>query len=151
MTLHDVEAVMALAAGLDDAPHWPASSYAGLFEEDGKPQRVALVADDSGDRISGFLVASIVPPQAELESIAVSSGFQRRGVARGLITAVQRHRRALNCSELLLEVRLSNQAARAFYRAMGFAERGRRRSYYADPVEDAILLRLGIGNPESQP
>jgi len=42
-------------------------------------------------------------------------------------------------------VRASNGAAIGFYRAQGFAETGRRPRYYADPEEDAILLRLGIG------
>jgi ribosomal-protein-alanine N-acetyltransferase len=47
--------------------------------------------------------------------------------------------------EVLLEVRESNQAARAFYASLGFVDDGRRRGYYADPVEDAVLLRLRLG------
>jgi ribosomal-protein-alanine N-acetyltransferase len=43
-----------------------------------------------------------------------------------------------------LEVRPSNHAALAFYRAQGFAVTGRRPRYYADPVEDAVLLALNL-------
>ena len=53
--------------------------------------------------------------------------------------------------EVLLEVRESNQAARGFYASLGFLEEGRRRSYYADPVEDAVLMRMQLVEPSSRP
>jgi [ribosomal protein S18]-alanine N-acetyltransferase len=43
---------------------------------------------------------------------------------------------------ILLEVRKSNLAARGLYEKQGFREVGRRRTYYADPEEDAILYAL---------
>ena len=52
---------------------------------------------------------------------------------------------AAEVTEVLLEVRASNQQATAFYRALGFAESGRRLRYYADPVEDAVLMSLRLG------
>jgi ribosomal-protein-alanine N-acetyltransferase len=51
---------------------------------------------------------------------------------------------AAGVSEVILEVRASNAAAVGFYRALGFAENGRRARYYADPEEDALLMRLGL-------
>jgi ribosomal-protein-alanine N-acetyltransferase len=47
-------------------------------------------------------------------------------------------------TEVLLEVRASNSAALAFYRALGFAIAGRRPLYYADPIEDAVLMELRL-------
>jgi ribosomal protein S18 acetylase RimI-like enzyme len=46
---------------------------------------------------------------------------------------------------ILLEVRPSNVAGRGFYAASGFVETGRRRAYYADPVEDAVLMSRAAG------
>ena len=44
-----------------------------------------------------------------------------------------------------LEVRESNHGARALYRALGFEETQKRRAFYRNPVEDAVLMRLSIG------
>ena len=105
--------------------------------------RVALVAEGAQSSIAGFLVAVLIPPEAELESIAVDAASQRRGIARQLFAALVQELRA-RCVDILLEVRPSNQAGRAFYAALGFVETARRPAYYADPVEDAILMRLAI-------
>ena len=50
----------------------------------------------------------------------------------------------LKCERCCWKSGESNQAARAFYTSLGFVEEGRRPSYYADPVEDAILMRLQL-------
>lgn len=138
----DVDAVFAIAAGLPDAPHWPRSAYEIAFAGEVWPRRVGLVAEADAE-IAGFLVAALIPPSAELESIAVAPQFQRMGVARELLRRLLVEIASHQCSEILLEVRPSNQAGVAFYEALGFEENGRRPGYYADPVEDAILMRLG--------
>lgn len=144
MTAQDLDAVMALAATLDYAPHWPRSGYEAALQPGLWPERIAFIAETAASRIAGFLVAVLIPPEAELESIAVAAEFQRRGVARGLFAELNHQLAARNCSEVLLEVRVSNQAGRAFYQAIGFVEIGLRSGYYADPIEDAILMRLEI-------
>ena len=83
-------------------------------------------------------------PQAELETIAVTGGGQRRGVARRLFAALAGELGAAGVKDVLLEVRASNAPALGFYRALGFQESGRRPRYYADPVEDAVLLELRL-------
>ena len=60
----------------------------------------------------------------------------------GLLNELIAHARAKNGSGIFLEVRESNQSARGLYRKMGFEETGRRKGYYANPAEDAILGRL---------
>jgi ribosomal-protein-alanine N-acetyltransferase len=140
----DVDAVIALAAGLRDAPQWPRTAYEAASARGVWPQRIALVAETSDATIAGFLVAALIPPSAELESIAVAHQFQRQGVARELLRRLLHDIRPRQCSEILLEVRPSNQAGVAFYAALGFEENGRRPAYYTDPVEDALLMRLAI-------
>jgi ribosomal-protein-alanine N-acetyltransferase len=144
MAATDVDAVISIAAGLRDAPHWPRSGYEAALAQEGWPRRVALVAEMGDSSIAGFMVAALIPPSAELESIAVAPQVQRKGVARELLRQLLHHIRSRQCSEILLEVRPSNQAGLAFYEAIGFEENGRRPGYYSHPVEDAVLMRLAL-------
>jgi ribosomal-protein-alanine N-acetyltransferase len=103
---------------------------------------MVLGPDEAGT--TGFLVASLLPPQAELEIIAVDPRFQRRGLGRKLFEELSHKLHMAGVREVVLEVRASNQAALELYRVLGFVETGRRRRYYADPQEDAVLLRLQL-------
>jgi ribosomal-protein-alanine N-acetyltransferase len=145
MTHADLDEVIGIAESLQHAPQWPRSAYETALNPEAAPPRVALVAQapETGD-VLGFAVASLLPPQAELESIAVAAEHQRRGVARRLFAAMAAGLKTAQVTEVLLEVRASNASALAFYRAAGFAETGRRPRYYADPIEDAVLLGLRL-------
>jgi ribosomal-protein-alanine N-acetyltransferase len=144
MTAADVPRVMRIAAGLAEAPHWPEKAYRDALNPESMPRRIAFVAGPQPESIEGFIVASIVPPQAELESIAVAAESQRRGLGRMLFGELANELKALGAIEIVLEVRAGNRAALAFYRSAGFSQNGLRRGYYADPVEDAALMRLQL-------
>jgi ribosomal-protein-alanine N-acetyltransferase len=144
MAAADVGAVVALANELKDAPHWPSAAYLAALEPDAQPQRIVLVAEGAQARIVGFIVAVLVPPEAELEPIVVSAGAQRGGIGRLLLTCLLQRLQSNQVHQLDLEVRASNQAARSFYRANGFAQVGLRPRYYANPVEDAVLMRRSV-------
>jgi ribosomal-protein-alanine acetyltransferase len=94
--------------------------------------------------VVGFAVAAMVVQEAELETIAVAAERQRRGVGGLLLRALVDELKAAQVSELRLEVRASNQVALGFYCQEGFEEAGRRPRYYADPEEDAVLMRLRL-------
>jgi len=142
MMAADLDRVVEIAAALDDAPQWPRRVYESVLASS-SPRRIAFVAEDSGTgAVVGFAVAGLVPPEAELETIVVAAGFQRRGVARRLFEAMADDLGRSQVREVLLEVRQSNVAAQGFYRSVGFVEEGRRPGYYADPIEDAVLMRL---------
>jgi [ribosomal protein S18]-alanine N-acetyltransferase len=153
MTAADLPQVMAIAASLPEAPHWPASAYLNALNPESTPRRIALVAAERQNQdVQGFLVARLLPPQAELESIAVTTGSQRQGLGRLLFDALANAGRnsdglkseGLNSGilEIVLEVRASNRAALAFYHSADFVQTGLRGAYYADPVEDAVLMRF---------
>jgi [ribosomal protein S18]-alanine N-acetyltransferase len=144
MTAADVEAVTALAASLPAAPQWQRSVYLAALDPQASPVRVALVAETASGELIGFTVASVIPPEAELESIAVALEFQREGVARRLFEFLATELAAAGVKEVLLEVRDSNEAALSLYRMLGFAETGHRPCYYAHPVEDAVQMRRNI-------
>jgi ribosomal-protein-alanine N-acetyltransferase len=145
----DLDSVLALAASLPEAPHWPRPVYVDAVKSatlttESSPRRIALVAVKS-EEIAGFAIASLVPPQAELEMIAVAAMSQRHGLGRLLFSALSAELRQASVTELNLEVRASNRPALAFYRSLGFRQTGTRTRYYADPIEDAVLFTLALG------
>ncbi len=145
MTEADLDRVIEIEQRLTAAPHWPRSAYLAALDPRATPLRIALVAEESGlGAVAGFVVASLLPPQAELESIAVDLELQRSGLARRLLSALAAELRTAGVMELILEVRASNQPALGFYERSGFVKAGRRPRYYIDPVEDAVLMRLRL-------
>ena len=146
MRAADVPQIVSIAAGLNDAPHWPQSAYLAALDPAAAPQRIALVAvsNPSGD-IAGFAIASLIPPQAELESIAVRSDEQRQGIGSKLLAGLISELRAAAIKEFMLEVRASNRTGIAFYEAQGWKQSGLRPRYYAHPEDDAILMSLSLG------
>jgi ribosomal-protein-alanine N-acetyltransferase len=140
MALADIDIVIALAASLDSAPHWPRSAYESALDAMATPRRIALLAEISG-AVIGFAIASLVPPQAELETIAVSLPFQRCKAGSALMTALIHALESSRVAEITLEVRASNQAAQAFYRSHCFENHGQRNGYYPDTGEHAVIMR----------
>jgi [ribosomal protein S18]-alanine N-acetyltransferase len=139
----DVYQVLEMTRSLKQAPQWQQSAYLASLDPNAALRRVSFIAEEAATgAIVGLAIASLTPPEAELETIAVTAGFQRRGVARRLFDQVAGTLKTADVTFIVLEVRASNAAAEKFYRSLGFAEAGRRRNYYADPVEDAILMRL---------
>jgi [ribosomal protein S18]-alanine N-acetyltransferase len=146
MRAEDIDQVIALAAELKDAPQWPRSAYVAALEPTSTPRRLGLVAvDASAGEIVGFTVASLLPPQAELEVVAVGEGAQRRGIGSKLLAWVGAELKAAGVAEFMLEVRTSNCAGLGLYRSLGWRETGVRPRYYADPEEDAVQMCLELG------
>jgi ribosomal-protein-alanine N-acetyltransferase len=141
----DLDVVIGIAESLAEAPHWPRQAYVDLLNVQASPQRIAMVASDHQTaEVWGFAVASLVAPQAELETIAVTPAAQRRGVGRQLLAGLVEQLRRLGIEELWLEVRSSNLTAISFYRAANFKQTGIRHRYYTDPEEDAVLMSLDL-------
>lgn len=141
----DVPAMMALADDFASAAHWNEYSYRQIFELP-RPRRLAFIlesgtSDKSAEHgISGFVIALAEGPEWEIENIVVGPGSQRRGCGSHLLRALLDKAREERVSRIFLEVRESNVAARAFYAAATFTVNGRRKSYYRNPEEDALLM-----------
>ena len=141
MHANDLMRVMQIAAQARKAPQWPLSAYLTALDPIATPRRMALVIGDAtSDQLFGFAIASIIPPGAELESIAISESCRRQGLGRELLAQLLHALRQEDIREVWLEVRPTNLPAIALYRRAGFVESGVRNSYYADPVEDASVM-----------
>jgi ribosomal-protein-alanine N-acetyltransferase len=144
----DIPAIISLERMSATAAHWSDSDYAriGADEDRGShlTTQIAVVAEsaESENRIVGFLIARAVARDWEIENIIVADNLQRRGIGGKLLCRFIERARAESAENIFLEVRESNQAAIALYRAHGFQEHGRRKRYYSNPEEDALLLRL---------
>ena len=145
MAQEDLDCVVRIADSTQHAPSWSREAYEKGLNSDAQPRRVALVAEGRpSGALVGFAIASLVAPEAELEMVVTMLAHQRHGVARELFSSLKNELRRHGVREVVLEVRAGNKAAQGFYRFLGFAEEGRRTAYYAEPVEDAILMRLSL-------
>lgn len=90
----------------------------------------------------GFLLARITLDEAELLTLAVHPGSQRRGIGRVLLDEYHRIARSRGAHRSCLDVAETNRPARALYVAAGYAVVGRRAGYYTEarPPADAILM-----------
>lgn len=138
----DLPGMMALEKRSATAAHWSAQQYEALFGGHG-PERMALIIEDEPG-LEGFVIARVVDREWEIENIAVAGPARRRGLGTRLLGELLDQARSRGADAVFLEVRESNRAARALYEKWAFLESGRRRGYYKDLEEDAILYRLGF-------
>jgi len=115
----------------------------GLVDEGGTG------ALDGERRVVGFLLAWFIADEGEIANVAVHPDWRGHGVGSALLDDVLADARAGPVTAVYLEVRASNNAAQALYASRGFQRVGRRRGYYSNPVEDAILLRWEGGDMEA--
>ncbi len=139
MKLEDTAAV----AELEHQIFTDAWSEKAVQETLENPQTVCLVAEKMG-HIAGYLLVYTADDEADIARLATIEEMRRFGVGTDLIHALD-----LICWEnqiqiILLDVRESNEAAKAFYAKLGFTQDGVREKYYQDPVENAILMSRAV-------
>jgi [ribosomal protein S18]-alanine N-acetyltransferase len=146
-TPDDVPSIRSLEHQAEGAAHWLEHQYDALFAT-GTPRRIALVASDDVEagvvRIDGFVIARCTPGEWELENVVVARAQQRLGIGTDLIRHLVLRARDQGATSVLLEVRESNLPARRLYEKLGFSEQGRRKDYYREPLEDALVLQTFI-------
>lgn len=151
----DIPGIMILERQSSSSPHWSGRQYEEVFRESRgwNSRRYAWVAEDDSepradDRAGarpaplGFLVARQVEAEWELENIVVAYSARRRGVGTALLGSLITIAQEKRAQTILLEVRQSNEGARALYGKLGFRETGIRKGYYSNPSEDAVLCRF---------
>lgn len=102
---------------------------------------VIIVAEGEDGTALGYAGLQVVLDEGYINNVAVAPAWRRQGIADELLAAFIRFGRE-KLAFLTLEVRESNSPAIALYQKHGFAPAGRRRDYYDDPKEDAILMTL---------
>ena len=144
-TAGDLPAILAIERCISELPHWNEAEYCRYLSVDAGVERCLLVAeDDEYGELAGFAAAAVhrEAAVAELESVAVLSGSRRGGLGRRLCGAAVEWCRVRDAAAVDLEVRAGSDDAIALYHSLGFAVVGRRKGYYANPADDAVLMSL---------
>jgi ribosomal-protein-alanine N-acetyltransferase len=154
----DQPRLVEIASHSATAAQWNQAEYLKLFtpEEpafqlEGDPQnvdpqgkaqsRTALVLEQDAS-VVGFIVGRQVEDEWEIENIAVTGSARRHGLGSRLVGELLDLVRSRGGHTVFLEVRESNRAARSLYEKWAFIEVGRRKMYYQNPAEDALVLKF---------
>jgi ribosomal-protein-alanine N-acetyltransferase len=132
-----------------EAPRWSEDDLAAVAKVPSPGERMlrrGWVAEQEELGPTGFVVATALcisgqQPECELEFVLVTPQARERGIGGMLVRMVADWARSLKAGEIRLEVRESNARAVRLYERCGFTVVGRRPGYYADPTEDALLMR----------
>lgn len=116
---------------------WSENSIASELKN---PLSFWLVALD-GERVVGYIGSQTVMDESDMMNVAVHPDYRKQGIATALIVGLVEELRNRGSHCLTLEVRASNETAISVYRKLEFQEVGRRKNYYRNPREDALILR----------
>jgi [ribosomal protein S18]-alanine N-acetyltransferase len=139
MKTTDLPQVMLIELATFTMP-WGEATFRGLLR---RKDSDLWVADHKGD-IAGYAVFWAVMDQGELGNVAVDEDYRGQGVGSLLIEAVLERARERGVRDIFLEVRKSNVRAQELYKTFGFSEVGRRKNYYLEPLEDALVMKKSI-------
>ena len=142
-TAEDIQRLVQIAKEAGTAAQWKPEEYEKIFATNGITHRAALVAEKAG-QVAGFVIGHQIREEWEIENVAVTLEARRHGLGEKLLREFMRVAGERGCRTIFLEVRESNLAARALYRKWTFLETGRRKEYYENPPEDALLLRFNF-------
>ncbi|HFI0054444.1 TPA: ribosomal protein S18-alanine N-acetyltransferase [Streptococcus suis] len=126
------EAVLAVMQSVYEQSPWTVEQIVSSMSSQDEDYYLAY----EGQELVGFLAVQTVLDEMEILQIAVRADFQRLGIASQLMAAVMDWE-----GDIFLEVRESNSAAQALYTRQHFTKIGKRKDYYRNPVEDAVLMK----------
>lgn len=133
----DIPAIAALEKQCFSQP-WSEQALAAELQN---KNALFLAAFEAG-KLIGYLGMHCVLDEGYIANVAVDEAYRRRGVATALLNALLEIARQRRLGFVTLEVRQSNAPAIAFYEKFGFKAVGRRKNFYANPMEDAVLMTI---------
>ena len=99
---------------------------------------------EMNEKVVGYCIMYYVLDEGEIARIAVDDTCKRQGVGRAILNQVECICKEKAITKILLDVRESNETARAFYRDYGFVEDGIRKNFYEMPKEHAVLMSKDV-------
>ena len=136
---NDIEAVASLEAEIFPDP-WSAKSIKETYEQN----HALILGAYKEETLIGYVIFYYVLDEGEIARIAVSPQYRRQGVADQIFAGLLDFCAEKSIERILLDVRISNEPAIAFYRKSGFAEDGIRKNFYENPKEDALLMSVSV-------
>jgi ribosomal-protein-alanine N-acetyltransferase len=115
------------------------------FEEELQRDNGGFLVAESDGTVTGYIGYIISAGEAQIINVGVAPEFQRKSIAKRLISHIFEIAKKADCEYIFLDVRPSNSAAIGLYRQFGFSELYRRPGYYRFPNEDAIVMVKNLG------
>ncbi|TEB11473.1 ribosomal protein S18-alanine N-acetyltransferase [Pelotomaculum propionicicum] len=116
---------------------WSHKAFAYEITQNSFAHYIVAVA---GGEVIGYGGMWFILDEAHITNVAVRRDWRMKGVGRALMLEILRRAILMGINSMTLEVRPSNTAARNLYTSLGFIEKGRRKRYYTDTNEDAIIM-----------
>lgn len=139
-TVVDLPELVAVSQAAFVADGWSAENLASELALDFSHCLVARAG-----AVVGYLVFWCVLDEVHILQVATAPPWRGRGIASALVARTLEDGQALGGRSFLLEVRVSNLAARRLYERHGFGAIALRRRYYEHPVEDAVVMARYLG------
>lgn len=118
---------------------------AGEIEKTLEQKHSLCAVAEAENQVVGYFLCYYVLDECEIARIAVHSDRRRDGVGRKLMSFLVAECKKRQVAKILLDVRIGNDTAIAFYEKMGFVRDGVRKGYYGgNHPEDALLMSLDI-------
>lgn len=132
----DVDAVLKVENEAFTTP-W---SRAAFEAETSDNELAYYLVVDVGGVIAGYAGMWLIIDEAHVTNIALAAAYRGAGLGEELVRALMELARERGAVSMTLEVRVSNVKAQALYTKLGFVSRGKRRNYYTDNREDALIM-----------
>jgi [ribosomal protein S18]-alanine N-acetyltransferase len=140
MRVEDLDEVLEIERASFSMP-WSRGAF--MYEiERNRVARCWVVREEGG--VVGYLCLWEVADELHITNVAVHPAHRRRGLGRMLLAHVLQDAGRRSLSLVGLEVRPTNTEARALYESFGFRVVGRRRGYYYDTGEDALIMEARL-------
>lgn len=147
MTLDDLDRILEIEVLSYKTP-WSRRAFTSEITENSYAHY--FVSRHEGE-IVGYVGMWVILDESHITNIAVDPAYRRQRVGKRMLEAMFDKAKEYGATRMTLEVRASNIGAQDLYRKLGFADRGLRKSYYADTNEDAIIMwkdDLGAQKPK---
>ena len=138
MLPEDLDEVTAIENGCFTDP-WSRQSFADSLEQ--KNADLLVVEEEKG-HVAGYCCIYRVMDEGEIVNVAVSPEYRKQGYGVEMVGRLIRQSGEAGVRRFFLEVRESNIAGQKLYERLGFAACGKRRGFYEQPKEDAVLMSL---------
>lgn len=146
--MEDIDALVFIDHASFSIP-WSKESLQTFVQDGLHRDCFVAVITEAPKRIIGYVAIQFVADEAEISNIAVCPDARGRGAGRAMLEKAVDSLFERGVEAIFLEVRESNAAAKKLYESCGFEPVGRRKDYYSNPLEDALLYckRMKVVNP----
>jgi ribosomal-protein-alanine N-acetyltransferase len=139
----DIPAVLVIE-GLSFSNPWSDATFRGEVQNKGISFPVVIVHEPD-QRVAGYIIYWQIRDEVQITNIALHPDFRGRGIGETVLTVILKEVSGKGATFVTLEVRSSNMPAVSLYRKLGFKVLGIRKGYYGNPVEDAYVMGLALG------